>query len=49
MRTVLLLTPSTLSGDHKVEIIAEPGGYETTLKVGNDEFGGWTIEPEVGA
>ena len=35
-----------LDGD--VEITAEPGGYETTLKTVNDEFGGWTIEPEVG-
>lgn len=39
---------STLTGDHKVEIIAEPGGYETTLKTVNDEFPGWTLEPEVG-
>ena len=39
---------SKLTGDHKVEIIAEPGGYETTLKTVNDEFGGWSIEPEVG-
>lgn len=39
---------SKLTGEHKVEIIAEPGGYETTLKTVNDEFGGWTIEPEVG-
>ena len=34
--------------DGTVEITAEPGGYETTLKTVNDEFGGWTIEPEVG-
>ena len=46
--TGAVVDTSTLTGDHKVEIIAEPGGYETTLKVGNDEFGGWTIEPEVG-
>ena len=39
---------SKLTGEHKVEIIAEPGGYETTLKTVNDEFGGWSIEPEVG-
>ena len=39
---------STLTGDHKVEILAEPGGYETTLKTVNDEFPGWTLEPEVG-
>ena len=31
-----------------VEITSEPGGYETTLKTVNAEFGGWTIEPEVG-
>ena len=34
--------------DGTVELTAEPGGYETTLKTVNDEFGGWTIEPEVG-
>ena len=39
---------SGLVGDHKVEMIAEPGGYETTLKTVNDEFPGWTLEPEVG-
>ena len=39
---------SKLTGEHKVEIIAEPGGYETTLKTVNDEFPGWTLEPEVG-
>ena len=39
---------SGLTGDHKVEMIAEPGGYETTLKTVNDEFPGWTLEPEVG-
>ena len=31
-----------------VEITAKPGGYETTLKTVNDEFPGWTLEPEVG-
>ena len=31
-----------------VEITAKPGGYETTLKTVNDEFPGWTMEPEVG-
>ena len=27
---------STLMGDHKVEMIAEPGGYETVIKMSND-------------
>ena len=31
-----------------VEITSQPGGYETTLKTVNDEFPGWTMEPEVG-
>ena len=31
-----------------VEITSIPGGYETTLKTVNDEFPGWTLEPEVG-
>ena len=31
-----------------VRILAEPGGYETTLKTVNDEFPGWTLEPEIG-
>ena len=31
-----------------VEITSRPGGYETTLKTVNDEFPGWTLEPEVG-
>ena len=31
-----------------VEITSRPGGYETTLKTVNDEFPGWTMEPEVG-
>ena len=31
-----------------VEITSKPGGYETTLKTVNDEFPGWTMEPEVG-
>ena len=31
-----------------VEITSVPGGYETTLKTVNDEFPGWTMEPEVG-
>ena len=31
-----------------VEITSIPGGYETTLKTVNDEFPGWSMEPEVG-
>ena len=31
-----------------VEITSVPGGYETTLKTVDDEFPGWTMEPEVG-
>ena len=31
-----------------VEVTSVPGGYETTLKTVNDEFPGWTLEPEVG-
>ena len=31
-----------------VEITSVPGGFETTLKTVNDEFPGWTMEPEVG-
>ena len=31
-----------------IEIISEPGGYETTLKTVNDEPTRWTLEPEVG-
>ena len=31
-----------------VEITSVPGGFETTLKTVNDEFPGWTLEPEVG-
>ena len=43
-----VVATSGLTGNHKVEMIAEPGGYETTLKTVNDEFPGWTLEPEVG-
>ena len=38
----------TLTGSHKIEVVAEPGGFETTLKTVNDEFPGWSMEPEVG-
>ena len=31
-----------------VEMTSRPGGYETTLKTVNDEFPGWSMEPEVG-
>ena len=31
-----------------VTVSSVPGGYETTLKTVNDEFPGWTLEPEVG-
>ena len=39
---------STLTGDHTIEIIAEPGGYETTLKAVNDDPDGLTFEADVG-
>ena len=39
---------STLSGSHTIEIIAEPGGFETTLKVANDDPEGLTFEADVG-
>ena len=31
-----------------IEILSEPGGYETTLKTVNDDPTKWTMEPEVG-
>ncbi|MDE0400951.1 MAG: hypothetical protein OXL96_24420 [Candidatus Poribacteria bacterium] len=34
--------------DHTIEVIAEPGGYETTLKVVNDDPEGLTFEADVG-
>ena len=39
---------STLTGDHTVEIIAEPGGFETKLKVVNDDPKGLSFEADVG-
>ena len=39
---------STLTGDHTIEIIAEPGGFETKLKVANDDPEGLTFEADVG-
>ena len=39
---------STLTGDHTIEIIAEPGGYETTLKVVNDDPKGLSFEADIG-
>ena len=32
----------------KVTLKSKPGGYTTTLKTVNDEFPGWTLEPEIG-
>ena len=31
-----------------VKVTSVPGGYKTTLKTVNDEFPGWTMEPEIG-
>ena len=31
-----------------VDIQSEPGGYATVLQTVNDEFQGWTLEPEIG-
>ena len=31
-----------------VKITSSPGGYKTTLKTVNDEFPGWSLEPEIG-
>ena len=39
---------STLTGDHTIEIIAEPGGFETKLKVVNDDPEGLSFEADVG-
>ena len=39
---------STLAGSHKIEMIAEPGGYETKLKIVNDDPEGLTFEARVG-
>lgn len=39
---------STLTGNHTIEIIAEPGGFETKLKVANDDPEGLTFEADVG-
>ena len=39
---------STLTGNHTVEIIAEPGGFETKLKVTNDDPEGLSFETDVG-
>jgi len=39
---------STLTGNHTIEIIAEPGGYETKLKVANDDPEGLTFEADIG-
>ena len=39
---------STLTGNHTIEILAEPGGYETTLKAVNDDPEGLMFEADVG-
>ena len=39
---------STLTGTHTIEIIAEPGGYETKLKVVNDDPDGLSFEVDIG-
>ena len=39
---------SKLTGAHTIEIIAEPGGFETKLKVANDDPEGLTFEADVG-
>ena len=39
---------STLAGNHKVEIISEPGQYETKLKVTDDDVQDATFETSVG-
>ena len=39
---------SKLTGSHTIEIIAEPGGFETKLKVANDDPEGLTFEADVG-
>ena len=38
----------TLSGSHTIEIISEPGGFETTLKAVNDDPEGLSFEADVG-
>ena len=39
---------SALTGSHEIEITAEPGGYETKLKIVNDDPEGLTFEVRVG-
>ena len=39
---------STLTGDHTIEVIAEPGGYETKLKAANDDPEGLSFEADIG-
>ena len=43
-----IVDTSTLSGSHKIEMTAEPGGYETKLKIVNDDPDGLTFEARVG-
>ena len=45
----ILKADGTPIGDSvEVDIQSEPGGYSTTLKTVNDEFPGWSMEPEIG-
>lgn len=39
---------TTFTGSHTIEILSEPGGYETKLKVVNDDPEGLTFEADVG-
>lgn len=39
---------NTFTGTHTIEMIAEPGGFETKLKVANDDPEGLTFEARVG-
>lgn len=38
----------TFTGSHTIEILAEPGGFETTLKVANDDPEGLSFEADIG-
>ena len=43
-----IVDTSTLTGTHTIEIIAEPGGYETKLKAVNDDPDGLSFEVDIG-
>ena len=43
-----IVDTSALTGSHEIEITAEPGGYETKLKIVNDDPDGLTFEARVG-